>query len=257
MLPSGHLSLPPTPDVSYNPAASKADVVHPITPVHNVQSSLPQQQEQPVQGQAIHYTPQWRQDNLYTQPSTQTPAAVEQVSAPPISAPSGWWSKKKVLVLVSMLLLLTLLGTGIGVVALHPQNTSPVSTATGRVLFSSSTGDQNYDVIRISLDNIAPPAGGHTYYAWIESVGGEGIPPHWALTVNNKAIHTGPLRYNGFNNLLAPGSLFLITDEVNPDPLTPYTDPASRLYYARLNGNKTTFTIASCTANNNTNACMG
>jgi serine/threonine protein kinase len=196
--------------------------------------------------------------------STPTQAAPEPATEQPApSTPQRQGGLRKRTALFITLAVLVVLGLGLGTFALLSRPTPPPASAVmGEVRFlrSAHAIAGNYDEVQIDMSNVPPPQPGHVYYAWLEVAGNESTRPHWKLTVApDGTIHTGNLTYPGFNNLLSPNMILLITEEdANmPAPVVPFTDPSARRYYARIAPlSATVYNIKSCPASSTSNVCM-
>ncbi len=165
--------------------------------------------------------------------------------------------KKWAIVLVA-LLCISGLGYGLLLNLFPARPTSNAKTVSGTINFIKSTSSNTYNALQIDLQNVPPPPAGQLYYGWVD-VKGEGISPHWQLSVAQGKIHTAPLTYQGFTSLLVANSLFLITRErADSPPVTPDTDPQARLYYAQITSTTmSTFTVKSCPSPDTSTACIG
>jgi hypothetical protein len=185
-----------------------------------------------------------------------------QHSAAPQAAGQQWrkGGKGRMIALIA-LLAIVLLGGGLGAFMLfsHPA-ASPVNPVAGRIHFSSSghAPAGSYDQLQIDLTNIPQPHAGKVYYAWIDAPGSENERPHWKLSFSNGAIHAANLSYPGYSNLLAPNTIFLITEEnATTPPVVPNPLPTGRLYYAQISQtSSTSFDIQACPAGNAGGVCM-
>jgi serine/threonine protein kinase len=190
------------------------------------------------------------------------PGSAMQHSAAPQAAGQQWrkGGKGRMIALIA-LLAIVLLGGGLGAFMLfsHPA-ASPVNPVAGRIHFSSSghAPAGSYDQLQIDLTNIPQPHAGKVYYAWIDAPGSENERPHWKLSFSNGAIHAANLSYPGYSNLLAPNTIFLITEEnATTPPVVPNPLPTGRLYYAQISQtSSTSFDIQACPAGNAGGVCM-
>jgi serine/threonine protein kinase len=160
-------------------------------------------------------------------------------------------------------LALILISAGVAAWALYPRpHTPPVAITgpVGQVHFTNSghAATGSYDEIQINLTNVPDPPAGQTYYAWIESASSEQFRPHWQLIPQNGSIHTGNLAYPGYNDLLQPDTILLITQESSSSvPNVPTPNLSARLYYASLTPlSRTTFMIYRCPANDPAHICL-
>src|SRR5579884_3119621 len=205
--------------------------------------------------------------STYTPPGvTSTPAqaaAQPAIERPVTSAPQKQGGIRGRTVLLTALAALVLLGLGLGAFMLLSRPTSPpANVVAGQVRFTRSAhavaGD--YDELQIDLRNVPQPQAGHVYYAWLEIAGNEGARPHWKLTVApDGTIHATNLTYPGYNNLLSPNMILLITEEdaSGPAPIVPFPEPRARLYYAQIAPlSATIYNIKACPAGSASNVCM-
>ncbi len=205
--------------------------------------------------------------STYTPPGvTSTPAqaaAQPAIERPVTSAPQKQGGIRGRTVLLTALAALVLLGLGLGAFMLLSRPTSPpTNVVAGQVRFTRSAhavaGD--YDELQIDLRNVPQPQAGHVYYAWLEIAGNEGARPHWKLTVApDGTIHATNLTYPGYNNLLSPNMILLITEEdaSGPAPIVPFPEPRARLYYAQIAPlSATVYNIKACPAGSASNVCM-
>ena len=196
--------------------SSQPGIPSPTVPAHSIPS---------LQNDAsIVYAP--------TVVSSSQSSAPSSTSLPKSSLP--FFKNRLFLILLSVLLLI-LLGLGIVTFALSSHQTQP--TAVGQLHFSSSgPSAKPFDTLQIDIQNVPPPPAGKVYVAWIDQVANESNHPHWQVQPDrNNSIHGTHLTYPGFNNLLLPNSLFVVTlQDAGSSPLVPSISPTDRLYYARL-----------------------
>jgi len=139
------------------------------------------------------------------------------------------------------LTLIMLLGAGLGYALLlyHPLATPPVVMGHLRFLSSEQLNENSNqgidDELQLDLSNVAYPASGKSYYAWLladQSQGEEQALLLGALPVHNGSIH---LLYPGdaqHTNLLATMSRLLITEEdAAVTPIAPSPDDSTWRYY--------------------------
>jgi len=177
--------------------------------------------------------------------------------APPVQRPK---SRRRTFILLA-LLFLVLVVSGIAAWAFFPRpqtTTTPGSVGQVHFINSGHVASGNYDEVQIDLTNIPNPPQGQTYYAWIESGSSEQFVPHWQLIPQNGSVHTNDLTYPGYNDLLQPDTILLITRENSGEaPRVPTTDLTAHLYYAQLAPlSQTTFTISSCSADDPDHFCL-
>src|SRR6266566_544974 len=176
---------------------------------------------------------------------------------PPISlpspAPAARGGRKNLLFILIPLALLIILGSvvGGGYWLTHNTHTSATTTSTpsqqlvGHVFFLSSgsmdTQSNNgiNDQLQINLNNLANPASGKAFYAWLLS-DKKVTEPNSLLVATFKTMAGGTIQttYAGdahHSNLLASYSRFLITEEdASSTPLTPSLDQKTWRYGAEL-----------------------
>ncbi len=240
------------------------------SPPYSAQFRPPVEMQQPAQ------TPAHAGRINASTPASSFISAASMQNAPPGSGPAMQLSAgpqahtarqkpskggKGRIIAILALIAIVLLGGGLGAFVLFSRpTTSPVNPVAGRIRFSNSghAPAGSYDQLQIDLTNIPQLHTGQVYYAWIDAPGAETERPHWKLSVSNGAIHAANLSYPGYSNLLAPNTIFLITEEdatmppVVPDPL-----PAGRLYYAQIGQTSaTSFDIRACPTGNAAGVCM-
>jgi serine/threonine protein kinase len=174
----------------------------------------------------------------------------------------GTSNKKRILVLIlTLLAVLVIAGTGLLAISNTPQPAPPTPNkplTVGQLQFAHSPQATNgaYDQLSITLHNIPAPPAGRTYYAWIDTVNYEGTPPHWLLTVQNGTIQQ---TVTSNKNLLIPNALFIITAEENTiTPVVAYTMPDQRFFYARItSASSQTFNVQRCPQDPSSPVCIG
>src|SRR6185437_8356108 len=148
-------------------------------------------------------------------------------------------------VVLTILLLLVLGGAGLGsfLVLFHklPATATPTPQTVGHIDFLSSgqvTGDSNQgidDEVQIDLHDLAQPAPGKSYYAWLLS--DQNSSDIQSILLGSLPVHQGSthILYRGdsaHTNLLAITSRFLITEEdASPPPVSPSPDYSTWRYY--------------------------
>ena len=153
--------------------------------------------------------------------------------------------EQTVFIALGVLLLLTMVVTGLGgYVLLHGQ-AAPASTVVGHAFFASS-GQLNEhsstqginDELQIDLSGLAGPASGKSYYAWLlpDKTQEEALPIFLGkLPVNHGTVHFLYVGGNSHINLLNVTSRFLITEEdASIAPTIPTPDTHAWRYYAEL-----------------------
>jgi hypothetical protein len=155
------------------------------------------------------------------------------------------YERKRLVVILSILLILTLLGTGLGlyftrpVARAKPNPVPPVPTygqlyflSTNMALVQATT--HTMDAVTINLKNLKQPANGNSYYAWllpdVSSENGSTILVSQFTPQDGAA----QLKYQSpiERNLLATESRFLITEEsTSPMPEAPTADQSRWRYY--------------------------
>ena len=175
-----------------------------------------------------------------------SPGRTPDVTPVPPFAPPPKKNRRNLLIALVILLLLVVIGSSAGAFFLFNRSTSTAtSTPVGQVSFlssgQSSTDTNNTglnDELEIDLHNLANPASGKSFYAWL--LGDNSQSEGAALLVGTLNVSNGSarLRYPGdaqHDNLLASYSRFLITQEdSNPTPIAPSADTHAWLYYAEL-----------------------
>lgn len=158
------------------------------------------------------------------------------------------YDRKKLLILVSILLLLTLAGSGLGFYLTRPapvvvHKPTPVVQIPvyGQLYFFStdmaivSANTHTMDGVDISLQHLLPLAKGNSYYAWLlpdiaNESGSTLLLGQFTPDDDNKAhiTYQSPVQ----KNLLAGDSRFLITEEsTSPEPSAPTADQSKWRYY--------------------------
>jgi serine/threonine protein kinase len=172
-------------------------------------------------------------------------------------------ARRRRTMLLPVLLALVLIISSAATWALYPRPHTPAVVTSGPIgqvhfINSGHAAAGTYDELQINLTNIPNPPPGQTYYAWIESASSEQFRPHWQLIPQNGSLHTDNLTYPGYNDLLQPDTILLITlESSNGDPKVPTPDLSARLYYAQLTPiSQTTFTIYRCSANDPAHICL-
>ena len=121
-------------------------------------------------------------------------------------------SRQRFILVASILLLLILAASTIGI-ALLSQKSSAMASASGQVIFFSSQNDPagQTNALTITIQHLVAPPGGNSYQAWIINAQNEGITSLGKLTEQGK---TWSLTYRGTNvNLLNIGGSLEITQE--------------------------------------------
>ena len=179
------------------------------------------------------------------------PVTKEHVTAAPpfpVVTPTKPANKRNrgLLIPLVALVILIVVGSTLGVFLLRSHTTPPVATATsvGSVLFMSSEHtDINSsaginDELQMNLHNLAQPAAGNAFYAWLLS--DTTMTEAESLFVGKLTVANGvaQLHYPGdaqHTNLLVSYSRFLVTEEpANPAPIAPTVDRHAWRYYAAL-----------------------
>jgi len=143
------------------------------------------------------------------------------------------------------LLLVTLVGSGLAaLLSLAPRSVAPTSAIVGHAFFVSSgqlNGTSNQGIIdelQVDLHNLAEPASGKSYYAWLLTDKNQSEVP--AIFLGKLSIDHGNVRflYQGdqqHTNLLKFTSRFLITEEdADVTPSNPSPDSSTWHYYAEI-----------------------
>ncbi len=175
-----------------------------------------------------------------------SPGRTPDVTPVPPFAPPPKKNRRNLLIALVALILLVVIGSSAGAFFLFNRTASPATgTLVGQVFFlssgQSSTDTNNAglnDQLEIDLHNLASPASGKSFYAWL--LGDNSQSEGAALLVGTLNVSNGTVhfRYPGdaqHDNLLATYSRFLITQEdSNPTPIAPSADTHAWLYYAEL-----------------------
>ena len=165
-------------------------------------------------------------------------------SLKPVSNASGK-RQQRIFIGISVLVLVALLITGLGV---YSQSREVVTPTTGVVGYASLvstelTNDTNglqglNDELQIDLTSIANPASGNSYYGWLlpDNTQSESSPIFLGkLPVVQGKIHFLYTNNLTHNNLLASTSRFLITEEsAATTPTVPSVDTNAWRYYAEI-----------------------
>jgi len=196
-----------------------------------------------------------------SEPATPTPEASELTTPPQQALPGkapvaprerGRQRRNKILVILSAVLLLVLLGSGLGIFWHARSAGNPTSNTQGTAnalvghAFFTSSGDGNgaqnqgiNDMFQVQLTNVPAPASGQQYYAWLlpDLVQVEGNPLALGPLTVSGGVATLPSPYMDpqHQNLLNMFSRFLVTEEpANPAPQSPSLDTALWRYSAQL-----------------------
>ncbi len=143
------------------------------------------------------------------------------------------------------LLLATLVGTGLAaLLSLAPRSVAPTNALVGHAFFVSSgqlNGTSNQGIIdelQVDLHNLAEPASGKSYYAWLLADKNQSeVPP---ILLGKLSVDHGHVRflYRGdqqHTNLLEFTSRFLITEEdADVTPSNPSPDSSTWHDYAEI-----------------------
>jgi serine/threonine protein kinase len=233
-----------------NPRTPTPAVPNPLTPMPAVSSVTPSAQEPtllaelsaqalpPVSPSAYAQSPQVSQPT----PSTFTQAPLpRQPEQQPRSA-----SRKRVwLVALILVLVVALAGSGLAVLRIRANPSTPPTTATvvGQAFFIS-TGDGNgalnvglNDSFQVNLSNIPAPAAGKQYYAWLMPDLAQSENSDRALGTLHVSGGVATLSYTDpqHSNLVGQFSRFLVTEEaISPAPISPSLDKTAWRYYAEI-----------------------
>jgi hypothetical protein len=151
--------------------------------------------------------------------------------------------RRKLWIVLSVLLALVVIGSGLGVLlrpgtppTLAHDNVGHAYFVSSGLLSSNPASNQGItDQLEIKLENIPPPQTGKSYYAWLLNERKLDWKPLFlgALTVQKGVLS---LVYPGTTtNLLAGNSRFLVTEEdAAVQPNTPSLDPVAWRYYAEF-----------------------
>jgi hypothetical protein len=179
-------------------------------------------------------------------PSTPLPPVTRKgYPAPPVKVRKR---RRRLPVVLTILLLLVLAGAGLGsfLVFFHklPTTNPLVPQVVGHIYFLSSgqvTGDSDQgidDEVQIDLHDLAQPAPGKSYYAWLLS--DQNSSDTQSIFLGNLPVSQGTAHvlYTGdtvHTNLLAITSRFLITEEdASPPPVSPSPDYSTWGYFGEF-----------------------
>src|SRR6266702_3719536 len=174
---------------------------------------------------------------------------MQHLSAPPpvLSYPLGRKGRRNAFLPFALvtLLLVTLVGSGLAaLLSLAPRSVAPTSAIVGHAFFVSSgqlNGTSNQGIIdelQVDLHNLAEPASGKSYYAWLLTDKNQSEVP--AISLGKISIDHGHVRflYRGdqqHTNLLEFTSRFLITEEdADVTPSNPSPDSSTWHDYAEI-----------------------
>ena len=168
-------------------------------------------------------------------------------SSPVLSYPLGRKGRRNAFLPFALvtLLLATLIGSGLAaLLLLAPRSVVPTNAIVGHAFFVSSgqlNGTSNQGIIdelQVDLHNLAEPASGKSYYAWLLTDKNQSEVP--AIFLGKISIDHGNVRflYQGdqqHTNLLKFTSRFLITEEdADVTPSNPSPDSSTWHYYAEI-----------------------
>ena len=239
--PSAHPAMP-SPSLSSMPSMQSPSSPRPVATLPRpepMMSTIPPPAASPARPVALPVTP------LPPPPSIQ---AAPQTASPTPSQPQqkrGGTRLPRVLIAL-MILALSAAGLGSLLVFYHAPSvdgqTGPM--VIGHVYFLSSgqvnenTNQGIDDEVQVDLSNLANPAAGKKYYAWLLSDKNQGethVISLGALQVNKGEAH---LFYGGdpaHTNLLAITSRFLVTEEgASVPPMAPSPDYTTWRYYGEF-----------------------
>lgn len=180
----------------------------------------------------------------------------------PLPTPSQTPVRRRKGLYIALIALLAILVVGSAVlygraVMNHaPTGTTPSASANqvvGHVDFLSSPNAPpgTLDEVQITLQSIPDAPAGETYYAWLEYSNDTSPPVHWALTVHNGSV-SSYIDAQHKNLLATKPNLFVITLQ-NQETIIP--DPCKGLYYANISQLKTAFAIMQYSQNSSSSTC--
>jgi hypothetical protein len=177
---------------------------------------------------------------------TSVSTAMEPVQLP--VPPSPKKRRRAILAGLIIILLVVVVAASTGTYYLLTRNgpRSVSSSSVGTIAFVSSGKYSQInnlgveDELQISLHNLAPPAAGKAYYAWLLGDNGASQTPPLLLGNGQLPVNNGTLDYlhpyDGQHNiLLAHYSRFLITaEDANRIPTTPSSNSSAWRYYTEI-----------------------
>jgi serine/threonine protein kinase len=219
-------SLPPTAPSQKAQPPTNANTV---TRMSTVRISVPvSQARQPEQGPVVaYYPPQGKNE----QPSpTQHPPQSLTARAHPFSHKAPGY-----IIFASLLILVLVLGSAIGISLLLHQEQPPANTnGPGQLFFQDDALGQN-DQLRIDMQNIPDPPSGKSYFAWLQNTNGD-VSPLGALTTQNGHIAFTYAGNSIHTNLLATmQGLFITTEAKGSEPQIPNEN--NKIYQASFDSN--------------------
>ncbi len=145
----------------------------------------------------------------------------------------------------------------------NSQNTAVSVIGHITFLASPNAARNTYDQLQISLTSVSTPPAGKTYYAWLETSGGEASQiQHWPLQVTNGTVKGTYQSNPQGTDLLANNTRLLITEEDSSvSPVIPFPSLSARLYYAVIShstSSNPTYEVKQCPTSgtsNGTNPC--
>ncbi len=219
-------SLPPTAPSQKAQPSTNANTV---TSMSTVRISVPvSQARQPEQGPAMtYYPPQIK--NEHPSP-TQHPPQSPPARARPFSHKAPGY-----IVFASLLILVLVLSSAIGISILIHQEQSPANTnGLGQIFFQDDALGQN-DQLGIDMHNIPNPPSGKSYFAWLQNTNGD-TSPLGALTIQNSHIAFTYAGNSTHTNLLATmQGLFITTENKGNEPQIP--NESNKVYQASFDSN--------------------
>lgn len=182
-----------------------------------------------------------------TPASPVTAKSLPTTPVPVTSLPTPERRRRGLLTALIVILLIVLVGAGLGTLyALNRNNGSVaiVNPIVGHAYFLSSglsneiTSQGINDELQIDLQNVAAPAAGKSYYAWL--LGDENKSEAGSLLLGSLSVNQGKVHfiYTGdpqHDNLLGNYSRFLVTEEdANTTPVAPSLVTSNWRYFAEL-----------------------
>lgn len=180
-------------------------------------------------------------------PHTATPPPATPLPAAPVAPSSPARGRGKISrgLSIAIIALVVIVLAGGGLAAFLTFSRGPASTASvGSAFFVSSnqiTTSSNAgsnDEFQITLNNIAAPQSGNSYYAWL--LPDKNNPEGTSLLLGRLPVNNGSINFfykgdNQHTNLLGITSRFLITEEPsNVMPTIPSPDQKTWRYYAEI-----------------------
>ena len=172
-------------------------------------------------------------------PSLQPPAP-PLIPPMPIARPKGWLNFSDVpvyIVMAVLLLLLLIIGSAIGINLLSNkgQATNGATAMTGHVFFQDDALGRD-DVLRVEMQNVAPPPDGKSYFAWLHDITNHTLPLGQFTLQNNSIIFLYPGNAQHTNLLSTINGFTITTENTGSKPQA----PTGQVVYRAMD-NPTTF----------------